>query len=108
MSQQPKDAAQTLAEMLALGQERLRQLTTGPFNGAHQAENGLEMMKRYASMQQDLANEVTRFWSSMSSLAGFPARMPTGQPDDEQQFSHFYRPPRWAPRLSALSRPARS
>ena len=84
MSQQPKDAAQTLAEMLALGQERLRQLTTGPFNGAPQAENGLEMMKRYAGMQQDLANEVTRFWSSMSSLAGFPARMPTGQPDDER------------------------
>jgi hypothetical protein len=72
MTHEIKDAAQALGETMALGQDWLRRLETAPPSDAAPAADAGEMVNRYSQMQPDLANEVSRFRTSMSGLMGSP------------------------------------
>src|SRR3954463_10832149 len=79
-----RDAAQALAETMAASQERLGQLDKAWPNDASPLTGALELAKRYSELQQDWANQVTRFWSGMPGMAGFPAATLNVEPKDKQ------------------------
>jgi polyhydroxyalkanoate synthase len=83
MAEQFKDPAQALAEMMALGQERLRQLSSAAPPETLPAWDPFEAAKRYSELQQELASQVTRFWTSMPGLA----KMPDAAPAERAQAS---------------------
>ena len=89
-----KDPAQALAEMMTVGQERLRQLSTAATGGAPTLDP-VEMMKHYAQMQQQFVSDVSRFWTGISGGAA-PASTAGGRVEDKRLSGEAWETSPWA------------
>ena len=90
-----KDPAQALAQMMADGQERLRQLGAAAATGDAPVLDPLEMMKRYAQMQQQFVSEVSRFWAGTPGLAQ-PASTSGARAEDKRLSGEAWETSPWA------------
>ena len=90
-----KDPAQALAEIMAAGQKQLEQLSATAAGGSASAPDPLEMVKRYAEMQQRFVSEASRFWAGMAGVTG-PASAPGARTADKRLSGEAWETSPWA------------
>jgi len=96
MPHQLRDAAQTLADTMAVAQKQFLQAQTRSPNNAAPALDALETAKQYAELQQDWAKQVSRYWTGMAASAGVPITLPAGQTEEKRPAAQPWESGAWA------------
>jgi polyhydroxyalkanoate synthase len=93
MTDKVPDSAQTLADLMAAGQEQMRQFSAMlggsmmPSDAAGQGYDATALMKQYAEAQQEFMKHATGFWSSMFGGAN-PFTASGAAATEDKRFSH--------------------